>query len=62
MEQTEVVLREKKVIDITGLSRTTIWRQEREGKFPRRIKISERAVGWLKSDILNWLKDRKGKE
>lgn len=62
MEQTEVVLREKKVIDITGLSRTTIWRQEREGKFPRRIKISERAVWWLKSDILNWLENRKGKE
>ena len=59
MQQTETVLREKKVMEITGLSRTTIWRQEKKGNFPQRRKISERAIGWLRSEITRWLEDRK---
>ena len=57
--QTEIILRERKVLEITGLSRTTIWRQEKKGNFPLRRKISDRAVGWLKSEILTWLENRK---
>src|SRR4051812_41744783 len=28
------------------LSRATLWRKERAGTFPRRIKLSSNAVGW----------------
>ena len=52
------IIRENQVIQITGLSRSTIWRQEKEGTFPRRRKLSHRAVGWLKSEILFWLESR----
>ena len=31
---------------ISGYSRTTIWRHEREGLFPRRVKIGKARVGW----------------
>jgi len=31
----------------TGLSRSTIWRLEREGLFPARKRLGKRAVGWL---------------
>jgi prophage regulatory protein len=55
----EAILRERQVVEITGLSRTTLWRQERKGKFPKRIKLSERAVGWRKSAVLSWVEDRK---
>lgn len=41
-----------------GLSPTTVWRLERAGKFPRRIKISEHVVGWLRRDIEAWLEER----
>jgi hypothetical protein len=33
------ILREKEVLEITKLSRMTIWRMERAGTFPRRFKI-----------------------
>ena len=42
-------IREAEVQRITGLSRTTRWRLEREGKFPSRRQLSENAVAWLES-------------
>ena len=41
-----------------GLSRTSRWRLEREGKFPRRVQLSPGRVGWIGSEILNWIKSR----
>ncbi len=51
-------LREPEVCRITGLSRTTRWRLERDGKFPKRIKISENARANLLSQILDWMAAR----
>ena len=42
----------------TGLSRSTIYKLEAEGKFPKRIKLGERAVGWRTSDIDAWIESR----
>ena len=51
-------IREPEVHGITGLSRTTRWRLEREGKFPARRQISDNAVAWVESEILNWIATR----
>ncbi len=32
-----------------------IWRLERQGKFPRRIKIGPNRVAWLLSEVLAWI-------
>jgi len=55
------ILREKEVIKIVGLSRTSIWRKERLGTFPRRVKLGAggRAIGWLRRDLENWLQGLK---
>ena len=52
------ILREKEIIKVIGLSRTTIWRKEKAGTFPRRVKLGPdgRAVGWLRSSIEEWLR------
>ena len=52
------MLRLAEVMERTGLSRTTIWRYEREGSFPRRRKIGKTMVGWLASEIETWLNSR----
>jgi prophage regulatory protein len=49
------ILRERDVRVITGLSRTTRWRLEREGQFPRKRRLSVGAVGWLESEVLAWI-------
>jgi len=43
---------------LTGLSRTTIWRLERSGDFPKRIRLSAGAVGYKMADIQTWLDSR----
>ena len=46
---------ETDVASITGLSRSTRWRGERDGWFPKRRKLSPNRVGWLKSEIEAWV-------
>lgn len=42
----------------TGLSRSTIYLRIKEGKFPYPIGLGSRAVGWIESDIEDWLDQR----
>jgi prophage regulatory protein len=51
-------VREAECKQITGLSRTRRWELEKEGKFPKRIKLSERAVAWQLSDLMSWMEER----
>lgn len=51
-------IREPECLKVTGLSRTTRWRLEKTGEFPKRRKISESTVGWLSSDLKAWINNR----
>lgn len=46
------------VEDRTGLKHSQIHTLEVLGKFPKRIKISERASGWLEHEIDAWIEQR----
>jgi prophage regulatory protein len=52
------IIRERECLQLTGLSRTTRWRLERHGQFPRRRHISPNGVGWLLSEIEAWQSSR----
>ena len=52
------ILRLPEVLALTGLSRSTIYLRVEEGTFPNQINLGSRAVGWLDSDVQNWLCDR----
>lgn len=49
------VLRLNQVIDTTGLSRSTVYKYISEGTFPKPISLGERSVGWLESEVMDWL-------
>lgn len=55
---TDRYIREGECCRLSGLSRTTRWRLETRGKFPRRRKLSDNAVGWLLSEVLEWRASR----
>jgi prophage regulatory protein len=42
----------------TGLSRSTIWRMERRGEFPRHHRISSNVVAWLEEEVSGWIRAR----
>jgi len=46
--------------EITDLSRTTRWRLERAGKFPKTYKISANRSARLLSEVHAWMQARRG--
>lgn len=56
--QSDRILRTQEVTEMTGLSRTSIWRLERAGKFPARVPLSAGSVGWRLSDVSEWIRMR----
>jgi prophage regulatory protein len=54
------ILRPKELAEMLSISKPTLWRMEKKGELPKRKKLSDtgRAVGWLQSDIKEWLDDR----
>jgi prophage regulatory protein len=51
-------LRRKQVETRTGLSRSTIYQYIKDGAFPRPVRLGARAVGWLESDVSDWIAAR----
>jgi prophage regulatory protein len=55
---THKILREPEVKGRTGLSRPQRFRMAKKGTFPAPIYITERAKGWLESEIDAWIEER----
>jgi prophage regulatory protein len=49
------IVRERECQLITGLSRSQRYRQELEGRFPKRIQLGPRCSGWLESELEAWI-------
>lgn len=56
--QSKTVLRLPAVILKTNLSKSTIYRLEAEGKFPRRVQLGANSTGWYSDEIDAWLVNR----
>lgn len=52
------ILRLPQVCKVTGLGRSMIYQLESARRFPCRVRISARAVGWVESEVQLWLADR----
>lgn len=52
------ILRAKEVAAMVGLSRTTIWRREKNGVFPARISLGSGSVGWKYNEVRQWMQER----
>ena len=57
MTQQELLTR-KQVEELTTLSRSSIYRFLKAGRFVSPIRIGDRAVRWRKSEILDWIAKR----
>ena len=53
------LLRRREVEEITGLARSSIYRQMDRGSFPRPVRVGPAAVRWRASDITSWLESRR---
>jgi prophage regulatory protein len=53
-----LILRLPEVKARTGLSRSTIYSYIAKGDFPKPVPLGMRAVGWVESEIEDWLQAR----
>ena len=52
------ILRLPTVKACTGLSRSTIYLRVSKNTFPKPVSLGGRAVGWINSEIQQWLEQR----
>lgn len=52
------IWRLKKVMEHTGLCRSSIYKFVSDGAFPKPIALGGRAVGWLASEVEEWILSR----
>jgi predicted DNA-binding transcriptional regulator AlpA len=52
-------LRFKEVARRVGLSRSSVWRMERNGHFPHHHRLSTNSIAWWEHDIEDWLRNRR---
>jgi prophage regulatory protein len=53
-----IICRLPEVMHRTGLSRSAVYDLVRNGKFPSQIKLGPRAVGWVESELADWIEAR----
>ncbi len=52
------ILRRPKVEQLTGLSRSEIYRREARGDFPKRVSLGARSVGWVADEVYQFIEQR----
>jgi prophage regulatory protein len=52
------LLRIREVMEITCLSRMTLYRMEKAGDFPRRRRLGINSVAWVEDEVNTWIEAR----
>lgn len=58
MQPVPRLLRLREVRSITGLSHSALYLLMQQGKFPRPVKLTERAVAWPETLVAEWVRAR----
>lgn len=53
-----MLVSKKQVREMVLYSYAHIDRLEAEGLFPKRVRLGQNRVGWVKSEVEDWIKDR----
>jgi prophage regulatory protein len=52
------IIREPELLKSLEVSRVTVWRWVRDGKFPRPVALGANSKGWIRSEVAGWLAAR----
>ena len=47
-------IRTAKILEITKMGRTTLWRLVKAGQFPKPVHIGPNSIAWRESDYESW--------
>lgn len=52
------IIRLPEVCRVVGQSRSSVLRQEAAGTFPKKRQISQHSIGWIESEVFDWVRSR----
>lgn len=52
------IMRLHEVMSVTGLGRSSVYKYMAHGTFPKPVLLGEKAVGWVSTEIEDWVKAR----
>jgi len=52
------ILKLPEVVEVTHISKSTIYELLKTNEFPAQIRLTKRSVGWRESDIVNFINSR----
>lgn len=52
------IIRKPELLNILGLSDPTVYRMEKAGRFPKRLRLGGNSCGWLQSEVDGWIAER----
>lgn len=52
------IIRKPALFSKIGLSDATIWRMEKMGDFPKRLRLGGNSCGWLEAEVNEWIETR----
>ncbi len=52
------IIRLPEVTKLTGICKTSIYELIKKSKFPKQINLGTRAVGWVESEVQEWIQQR----
>jgi prophage regulatory protein len=59
LQSSESIWKKPKVIAETGLGNTALYAKVKTGDFPKPVKLGKRAVGWYRSEVVQWINSRR---
>lgn len=52
------ILRRAEVLSMVPLSDASLRRMEKDGRFPKRIRLGSQSYGWAENEVLDWIRLR----
>ena len=51
-------MRLPEVLELTGVSRSTLYNFISSGTFPKQVSLGARSVAWVESEVMEWVESR----
>lgn len=55
MNEQDALIAQPQVVEISGLSRTEVWRRVKSKTFPAPVRLGSRCTRWSKAEVTAWV-------
>jgi len=53
------LIRFPELFKLIKISKSQVYRLEKRGRFPKRIRLSQRTIAWQLNEVMEWIEQKK---